>query len=131
MKTLSAILATVVAVSSLGFALTAAEAAVVPGKPKKPTTSTYECGAELGYLRRVYEEEVAAIEEPWIMAVCDGEDFGLMRNDGNAGALRNELAANDYVMEALDAANFTVDDVIGIRMTGDEEAVIYVHTFHR
>jgi hypothetical protein len=35
------------------------------------------------------------------------------------------------MMEALwEKGDFRADDVIGIRMTGDEEVILYVHPFH-
>jgi hypothetical protein len=132
MKTLARVLAATIAVSiATGIAATAASAAVVPPKRPPVTTSTYECGNELGYLKRVYEEDVEELERVSIVPMCDGEDYGLMRTEGNAGALRLAMADNDAVMEALDDANFGIDDVIGIRITGDAKAIIYVHTFHR
>jgi hypothetical protein len=132
MTTLAKFLATTIALSIVGgFAVTAASAAVVPPKRQPVTVTTYKCGSELGYLKRVYEDEVASLERVSIVPMCDGEDYGLMRSEGNVGALRLAMADNSAVMEALDGANFRVDDVIGIRITGDEKAIIYVHTFHR
>jgi hypothetical protein len=133
MKTImSALLASAVAISTFGVTIASAEAAVTkrPHRGGAPTAeSTYVCGNELGYLRRVYSDEVEAIENASVVPVCENEEFGMMRNDSNAGALRQDLAANDDVMDALDAANFTVDEVVAVRITGDETAIIYVHTF--
>lgn len=94
---------------------------------------TYTCSTELGYLRRVYEEELEAIAEPQyvsIVPVCMGEEYGMMRSEGNAGALRQVIASNDAMTEALDRADFGSDDVVAIRMTGEDKVILYVHPFH-
>ena len=98
-----------------------------------PSSSTYSCTTELGYLRRVYEEDLDAIEDPnrvWVTPVCSGEDVGIMRNDGNAGALRGVIADNDALLTALLAKQFRPEDVVGIRMIGDDAVTLYVHEFH-
>lgn len=105
----------------------------VPNNPT-PSKSTYRCDNQLGYLRRVYEEQLEQIEDParvWVTPVCLGEDFGAMRNDGNAGALRSELADNDAIMQALLGKEFRPDDVVGIKMTGEDAVILYVHPFRR
>ena len=96
-------------------------------------TETYRCSDELGYLRRVYEEELEAIEDPLLVSIvpiCMGESYGVMRADGNAGALRQTIADNDAMMEALFDKNFRYDDVVGIRMTGEESLILFVHPLH-
>src|SRR5690606_29519110 len=97
--------------------------------------TTYSCANELGLLRRVYEEQLDAVDSSMnvsVVPVCMGEDYGLMRNDGNAGALRQTIASNDAMVDALDDKNFLSDDVVGVRMTGEEKVILYVHQFrHR
>jgi hypothetical protein len=119
-----------------GQALAQAACTAAPCKP--PTTSggessTYTCGNELGMLRRVYEEELEVIDNPLnvaVVPVCTGEDYGVMRSDGNAGALRQVIAQNDAMTDALDLKNFGSDDVVGIRMTSEDKVILYVHEFH-
>jgi hypothetical protein len=97
------------------------------------TTTTESCKSELGHLRRVYEEQLEQIEDPLrvsVVPVCLTEDYGIMRSDGNAGALRQTIADNDAMLEALFDKNFRYDDVVGIRMTGDDSVILYVHPFH-
>ena len=141
MKKLPLILAALVAITSFGgvSAITATSAYAlsikgpiggrVPGRYPNQEVKKDDCGGELGYLRRVYEEEIDFVVDASIVAVCEGDDYGLMRSDGNAGAIRQHLADNGDIMDALVAANFRVEDVVGVRMTGDDSAVIYVHTF--
>ena len=77
-------------------------------------------------------EELEAIINPndvSIVPVCMGEDYGVFRNDGNAGALRGVIADNEAIMEALFLKNFGDEDVIGIRMTDDNKATLFVHPF--
>jgi hypothetical protein len=84
-------------------------------------------------LRRVYEEELEVIDNPLnvaVVPVCTGEDYGVMRSDGNAGALRQVIAQNDAMTDALDLKNFGSDDVVGIRMTSEDKVILYVHEFH-
>ena len=91
-----------------------------------------ECTAPLGHLRRVYEEELEAIDNPvnvTIVPICLGED-GMFRNDGNAGTLRLAIADNEALMEALFRGNFGSDDVVGIRLVDDDKAIVYVFPFH-
>jgi hypothetical protein len=97
------------------------------------TATTYQCSTGLGHLRRVYEEELDGIDDPLrvaIVPVCIGDDYGLMRSDGNAGALRQIIADNDAMTEALFQENFGSDDVVGIRMRGEDSVILYVHPFH-
>lgn len=135
MKT-AALLAVTIALSAFAGLAAPASAAWYPGhdKPRTPTptVSTYECGNDMGYLRRVYEEQIDQIfdeQQVSIVPICENEDYGLMRSEGNAGAIRQHLAANEAVSDALQTANFLVEDVVGVRMTGEDSAIIYVHTF--
>jgi hypothetical protein len=93
--------------------------------------STYQCTEPLGHLRRVYEEELEEITNPnhvSVTPICVGEDT-VFRTDGNAGALRGAIADNDAIMEALFRKNFGSDDVVGVRMIGDDKVLIIVHQF--
>jgi hypothetical protein len=103
-----------------------------PGRdPRGGGYSTYECKNDMGHLRRVYEEDLDIVTNPnevSVIPVCGGE-YGLMRADGNAGALRQHIATNEAIMDALGDANYFSDDVVGVRMTGDESVIIYVHNF--
>lgn len=104
-----------------------------PNDPK-PAVSTYSCRNELGYLRRVYEDELDQVEDAnrvWVTPVCMGEDFGLIRNEGNAGALRAGIADSEAMMRALRQKAFGPDDVVGIRMIREDTVILYVHPFHR
>jgi hypothetical protein len=98
-------------------------------------SSTYSCTNDLGLLRRVYEEQLDAIDNPLhvsVVPVCMGEDYGVMLTDGNAGALRQAIASNDAIVDALGDRNFLSEDVVGVRMTGDDTVILYVHQFrHR
>lgn len=111
-------------------------AACGPGTPNNPTptVTTYNCSNEMGHLRRVYEEQLEGIEDPLrvaVLPVCLNDDFGLMRQDGNAGALRQTIADNDAMMEALFRKDFNAEDVVGVRMTDEDAVLLFVHPFSK
>lgn len=93
-------------------------------------SSTQHCSDQLGHLRRVYEEEVDAVDDPnrvFVIPVCVGDH--MMRSDGNAGALLQTIAANDALVEALFQKGYRTEDVVAIRITGDESLNLYVVPF--
>lgn len=102
--------------------------------PQSGPSTSYRCVNDLGHLRRVYEEELEQIDDPQrvsINPVCVGESYGIMRSDGNAGALRQIIAGNDAMQEALFRKNFGADDVVAVRMLGADAVLLFVHPFHR
>jgi hypothetical protein len=137
--TLLAVAATTFISLASAFAVTSTVAQQAPGRgpsnyPDYPTPSTtYRCEDELGHLRRVYEQELAGIRRPervWVVPICREHD-GMFRTIGNAGALRAGISKNPAIRAALKADNFRPEDVVAIRMKGDDSATIYVHPFHR
>ena len=103
-----------------------------PPNPNHPSRDTYNCSDEMGYLRRVYEEQLDQVEDAnrvWVRPVCMGEDYGLMRADGNAGALRAHIADNDAMTHALFLEKFRPEDVVGIKMIRDDTVILFVHPF--
>lgn len=103
----------------------------IPGGGPGASSSSSRCGSQLGYLRRVHEAEIDRISRASVVPICLTSEYGLMRSDGNAGAIRKYLSSNEDVMTALDRTAFGVDDVVGVRITGDDTATIYVHPFHQ
>lgn len=96
----------------------------------KHEASTYSCGSELGYLRRVYPEQIDSVldeDQVSVVPVCEDED-GSLRNAGNAGALRMHIADNEAMVVALGDATYSPEDVVGVRMTGDESIILYVQS---
>lgn len=94
---------------------------------KEPQSSTQSCSAHLGYLRRVYEEDLGGVEDPnrvFVIPVCVNDH--MMRSDGNAGALLGAIAANDALVDALFQKGYRHEDVVAIRMTGEESLNLYV-----
>ncbi len=101
--------------------------------PNPTPAAEYHCADQLGLLRRVYEEELDAVQSPervWVTPICEGEDSGPIRNAGNSGALRAHIAQNPAMLEALFASNFDPEDVVGIYMMGEDAVTLYVHPFH-
>lgn len=102
-----------------------------PPSTYEPTPET-SCADPLGYLRRVYERELDGVSDPgrvWVRPICDGEEVGSLRHAGNAGALRARIADNDAMMQALDRTNFLPEDVVGVKMTGEDSLILFVHKF--
>jgi hypothetical protein len=136
MNKLTALITATVVLATVAPALAAGPLTHVPGRGDHPQrhpriSTTYECKNEMGYLRRVHDEQLLGIEDEHrvsVVPVCEG-DYGMMRNDGNAGALRQHIADNIAMVDALQDANFRPDDVVGVRMTGDHSVILYVHTF--
>ncbi|HEV7276091.1 MAG TPA: hypothetical protein VGN80_07385 [Devosiaceae bacterium] len=100
------------------------------GSPEDPesSTSTYSCSDELGYLRRVYAGELAPVQDPtqvWVTPICVGDS--MFRTDGNAGSIRSAIASNDAMLEALQRKAFTPENVVGVRMIGEDKVTLYVH----
>jgi hypothetical protein len=117
-----------------GPALAQAQCTSVRCPPNDGPGSTYKCNDQLGYLRRVYEDELEVIDNPdyvSIFPICSTEPYGVFRTDGNAGALRDVIADNDAMTEALFLKNFGADDVVGVRMTGEDKVILYVSLFHK
>lgn len=89
------------------------------------------CGDQLGHLRRVYAEEIIAIDDGyrvWITEICP--EFSLMRSDGNAVGLRDVIARNPILVDALQSRSFTANDVFAVRMMGDDTINLFVHHFN-
>jgi hypothetical protein len=100
----------------------------------KPVTTTSSCGSELGFLRRVSQGEVMGIdnyERVWVTEICPGSELGMMRNEGNAGKLRQAIASNDVIMQRLDEMAYTEQDVIAIKMMGEDTIHLYVYHYQR
>lgn len=92
--------------------------------------TTYECGDNLGFLRRVYPAEVAGIDNSyrvWVTEVCTGSS--LLRSSGNAAGLRNTIAKNGVLAAALQSKSFSANDVFAVRMMGEDTINLYVHNF--
>jgi len=108
---------------------------VVPNQTyPKPKRSTYKCSDDLGYLRRVYNDEIDQVQDEqrvWVRPLCLGEEVGPIRNAGNAGTLRIHIAQNEAMRAALFASNYTADEVVGVRMTGYDSVILFVTQFHK
>lgn len=97
---------------------------------RQPVEHEESCSDQLGYLRRVFPEQIAAIDDShrvWITEIC--HEFSLMRSDGNAAGLRDDIASNPVLAKALQSRSFTANDVFAVRMMGDDTINLYVHHF--
>lgn len=104
----------------------------VPNYPGKPTPSTVNCDSHLGYMRRVYPEQVQGIDthyRVWVTELCDS--FGMLRSEGNAEYLRRHIAENPVLRRALGQKAYSSDDVFAVKMMGDDTIQLFVHHFGR
>lgn len=94
-------------------------------------SSADNCGDQLGYMKRVYPEQVQGVDDSyrvWVTEFCQGSD--LLSSDGNAAYLRPTIAQNDVLVSVLSDKGFFPEDVIAVRMMGDDTINLYVHTGH-
>ena len=101
-------------------------------KVPKAVSTTSSCGSELGFLRRVGQGEVMGIDDTtqvWVTEICAGSELGMMRNEGNAGKLRQAIASNDAIMQRLGQMAYTEQDVIAVKMMGEDTIHLYVYHY--
>lgn len=101
-------------------------------KAPKAVTTTSSCGSELGFLRRVSQGQVMGIDDStqvWVTEICAGSELGMLRNEGNAGKLRQAIASNDAIMQRLGQMAYTEQDVIAVKMMGDNTIQLYVYHY--
>jgi hypothetical protein len=119
---------------SLGAVSSASALTIKPGpgfpgaSNKHEASSTYSCGNDLGYLRRVHAEEISALQfgaRVSISPVCEDGERSL-RNEGNAGALRRQIAETPVLATALADKAYRAEDVVGVRVVGDNVVILYV-----
>lgn len=104
-----------------------------PNNPTHPQERPYECTEQLGYLFHVYEEQLDQVDDVnrvWVTPVCMGDARGIMRSEGNAGALRARIADNEAMTTALFRKKFGPEDVVAIKMIGEDTVILFVHPFH-
>jgi hypothetical protein len=132
-----ATLATVAISTSGAYALSCKNGNCPPGpfnpgngsKAASYSASTATCSADLSYMRRVKPDQIIALGEDDHVAVtpyCEGEeDAGVLRAQGNAGALRTPIGLNPVTVAALAEQDYTNQDVVAVRMTKNG-AILYV-----
>ena len=88
------------------------------------------CNGALERLAKVSESAVAAFSNRWavtVIAVCNnGLGHQASIDDSQVVPLRGAIAGNPALTEALDADKFSVEDVVGVIMSGGA-AALYVH----
>ncbi len=92
-------------------------------------SSVDNCGDQLGYMKRVYPAQVQGIDDShrvWVTEFCQGSE--LLSSNGNAAYLRPTIAQNDVLVAVLSDKGFFPEDVIAVRMMGDDTINLYVHT---
>jgi hypothetical protein len=92
--------------------------------------SVDNCGELLGVMKRVYPAQVQGIDNTdrvWVTEFCPSSD--ILSSDGNAAYLRTTIAQNDVLVAELFEEGYRPEDVVAVRMMGDDTINLYVHRF--
>jgi hypothetical protein len=93
-------------------------------------SSVDNCGEQLGYMKRVYPAQVLGIDNTdrvWVTEFCPSSD--ILSSDGNAAYLRTSIADNEVLVAELFDEGYRPEDVVAVRMMGDDTINLYVHRF--
>ncbi|WP_240232847.1 hypothetical protein [Devosia lacusdianchii] len=136
-------LTTLTAIAGLVTALTtiASPAAVfnhVAGKPNVPGSAEAtdpDCTAVLGYMRTPKGAEIMSLVAAHIaiIPVCEDltvpgrNNYGPLFVNGNAELLRQPIARNPALIDALRARDYDQNDVVSVRFGGNDSIIFYVH----
>lgn len=108
----------------------------VPGGPNNPVVeATDTCTGPNGFVRRVSVAEINAIHDQkvWLDPVCEDTslvsqyDIGSLFLDGNANTLRQPIARNATLMNALHAKGYDENDVVSVVFGARNSVLLYVH----
>jgi len=106
--------------------------------PPGASSTDGECAYQLNYMPRVTRSLIESIrgEPVYLVPVCEdgltgnNEEYGWLFVAGNVDTLRLPIARNRGLMTALDAEGYDQNDVISLRLGGDDSIVLYVHQRH-
>jgi hypothetical protein len=107
-----------------------------PNYPKKTISSNDdECAYQLNYMPRVTRAHIESIQDRhvYLIPVCEdgllgrNDDYGWLFTSGNVGTLRQPIARNATLMNALAAQGYDHQDVVSLRFGGDGSVALYVH----
>lgn len=128
--------ATLVALSTSGAYALSCKGGCPPGpfNPGKPgaSASTASCSAQISHMRRVLPQQIEALGEDdriTVTPICEDEDPGILRADGNAGVLRAPIGRNPVLVAELAEDDYTNEDVVAVRMT-PHGAILYVAPYN-
>ena len=107
----------------------------VPNQGKPASTQSYDCRDEIGYARRISATEIQGIHDRsvWLYPVCEEssilprDDYGTLFIDGNANTLRQPIARNATLMNALRAKGYDQHDVVSVVFAAGNSVLLYVH----
>jgi hypothetical protein len=109
----------------------------LPGRGNKPVVSSNDddCAYQLNYMPHVTRAHIEAIagRDVYLIPVCEdgligrNDDYGWLFTSGNVGTLRQPIARNTTLMNALSAEGYDQQDVISLRFGGEDDVVLYVH----
>lgn len=128
-------------IAGLALALTTLPSAAqfsrakVPGANYPPSASSHDCADEMGFMRRVSRADIDAIRNRSVMLIPVCEDravagknaYGALFVNGNVDRLRQPIARNATLMQALRAKGYDQHDVVSLRFGGHNSIVLYVY----
>ncbi|ODT66587.1 MAG: hypothetical protein ABS75_26280 [Pelagibacterium sp. SCN 63-23] len=132
-------LTTLMLAASLATILPSAAQVAGPRNTPEPSesqeTEARDCSGGMGFVRRVTPAEIAAIGERrvWLEPVCETtslfgrRDNGMLFHDGNANTLRQPIARNATLMNALRAKGYDQHDVVSVVFGARNSVLLYVH----
>ena len=108
----------------------------IPGGPNYPTShNEHNCADEMGHMRRVNVFDIDGIRDRsvWLHPVCEDltvpgkNNYGTLFINGNVNVLREPIARNRLLMNALEAKGYDEYDVVSLRFGARNSVILYVH----
>ena len=116
-----------------------AQMAKAPTRPNYPSYSgsgpDHNCEDEIGHLRSVNAFDIQGIrnQKIFLYPICADptvpgkNSYGTLFLDGNVNTLREPIARNATLMNALAARGYDHNDVVSLRFAGGNSIYLYVH----
>lgn len=105
-----------------------------PGAKAPKLTNSSECTFNAAMQPLVRPTEIGSVnagQKIWLTPICeddlDRNSYGTLFRDGNVDTLRNVIARNGALMQALTSRGYDHFDVVAIRFSQDRSVNLFVH----
>lgn len=107
-----------------------------PGGPNYPSAGDpWDCRNEIGHVRRISADDINRIQDQsvWLYPICEQhsilptDDYDRLFLEGNVFTLRQPVARNATLMNALRAKGYDQHDVISVVFAAGNSIMLYVH----
>jgi len=107
-----------------------------PGTPNYPSSGPdHSCEDEMGHMRPVNLFDIQSIHDQriYLYPICEDptvpgkNSYGTLFLDGNVNTLRQPIARNATLMNALTAKGYDHNDVVSLRFAAGNSIYLYVH----